>query len=147
VLLLVLATGGEERADAASAQRSALRWTGAQLADAPRRDGDSWEVDIRRADGSLVEVRLGPELELRELDEERGAGGVAAADEVTGPLRERAIARARTVSGPGPVRSVEREHDGTIEVDVVRTDRSITEVELDRSLRVTDVDREEIGDE
>jgi hypothetical protein len=45
------------------------------------------------------------------------------------------------------VRSVERERDGSIEVDVVRPDRTVAEVELDRYLRVTGVDREEIGDE
>jgi hypothetical protein len=144
--LLAFGAGAGDEAGAAAAQRAALDWTGAERTDAPRRDGDVWEVDVRRADGSLVEVTLGPRLELRELDEELGAGGAPAPDEVTGELRERAIAAARPEGGPGPVRSVERENDGSFEVDIVRQ-RTVIEVELDRHLRVLDVDREEIGDE
>jgi hypothetical protein len=148
-ILLVLGFGstGDRDAGADAAQRAALRWTGAELADAPRRGGDAWEVDVRRVDGSLVEVGLGPRLDLRELDEELGAGGTPAHDVLTGALRERAIAAARPASGPGPVRSVERERDGSIEVDVERPGRIIVEVELDRRLRVTDVDEEDWGDE
>jgi hypothetical protein len=147
LVLVALATRGPDEPDAAAAQRVALQWTGAQLADAPRRDGDGWEVDVRRADGSLVEISLGPTLELRELDEERGVGGTAAHDEVTGALRTRAIDAARTVAGPGPVRTGELEDDGSIEVDVLAADRTILEVELDRQLRVTDTDEESITDE
>jgi hypothetical protein len=55
---------------------------------------------------------------------------------VTGALRTRAIHAARTVAGPGPVRTVEREDDGSIEVDVLAADRTILEVELDRQLRM-----------
>jgi hypothetical protein len=145
--LLAFGAGGRDGAGAAAAQRAALDWTGAELTDAPRRDGDVWEVDVRRADGSLVEVTLGPRLELRELDEELGAGGVPAPDEVTGELRVRAIAAARPEGGAGPVRSVERETDGSFEVDIVRPEQTVIEVELDADLRVLDVDREEIGDE
>jgi hypothetical protein len=147
LLLVAFATRGPDEPDAAAAQRVALQWTGAELADAPRRDGADWEVDVRRADGSLVEITLGPRLELRELDEERGRGGAAAHDEVTGALRTRAIGTARAVSGPGSVRSVERELDGSIEVDILAPDRTILEVELDQQLRVTDIDEEDIGDE
>jgi hypothetical protein len=137
----------EDEADAAAARQVALNWTGAELADAPRRDSDGWEIDVRRADGSLVEVTLGPALELRELDEELGRGETRAHDEVTGALRERAIAAARPEAGPGQVRSVELERDGTIEVDVVRSNRRIVEVELDEQLGVKDIDEEDIGDE
>jgi hypothetical protein len=147
LLLFGLATGGPDEPDAASAQRVALWWARAELADAPRRDGAGWEIDVRRADGSLVEISLGPELELRELDEERGAGGIAAHDEVTGVRRTRAIEAARTVSGVGSVRGVERERDGSIEVDILAPDRTVVEVELDWQLRVTDVDEEDSGDE
>jgi hypothetical protein len=145
--LLAFGLGVRDEADAAAAQQAALDWTGATLTDAPRRDGDGWEVDVRRADGSLVEVTLGPRLELRELDEELGPGAAAAPDELTGRLRERAIAAARPRGGPGPVRSVESERDGSFEVDIVRPDETVIEVELDRHLRVADLDREEIGDE
>ena len=93
MLLVAAATNGASEPDAASARQVALQWTGVELADAPRRDGDGWEVDVRRADGSLVEIKLDAQLELRELDEERSAGGAAAHDEVTGALRARAIER------------------------------------------------------
>lgn len=147
-LLAFLAFGGRpDEPDAAEAQQAALLWTEAEVADTPRLRGNVWEVDVRRADGSLVEVTLGRDLDLRGLDEERGPGGVPAHDEVTGAARERAIAAARSASGPGPVRSVELERDGTIEVDVLRPNQTVVEVELDRRLEVKDVDEEEIGDE
>jgi hypothetical protein len=145
--LVAFGSTRKDEADAAAAQRVALNWAGAELADAPRRDGDRWEVDVRRADGSLVEVTLGPALELRELDEERGRGETRAHDELTGALRERAIAAARPEAGRGRVRSVELERDRTIEVNVVRSNRTVIEVELDERLRVKDVDQEDIGDE
>jgi hypothetical protein len=147
LVLVAFGSTQKHRADAAAAQRVALNWTGSELADAPRRDGDGWEIDVRRADGSLVEVTLGPALELRELDEELGRGETLAHDELTGALRARAIAAARSDARPGQVRSVELEHDGTIEVNVVRSSRRILEVELDKQLRVTDADEEDIGDE
>ena len=75
LILVVLTTGGEDEPDAASARQAALQWTGAELTDAPRRTDEGWEVDVRRKDGSLVEVDFGTKLELREFDEERGAGG------------------------------------------------------------------------
>jgi hypothetical protein len=150
VAVLVLVAFGntkEDEADAAAARQVALKWTDAELADAPRRDGDGWEIDVRRADGSLVEVTLGPALELHELDEELGRGGTLAHDEVSGALRGRAIAAARPEAGTGQVRSVELERDGTIEVNVVRSNRTVVEVELDEQLRVKDIDEEDIGDE
>ena len=119
--------------DAAAAQRTVLGWAEAQLADTPRRVGDKWEVDVRRADGSLV---------LHELDEELGPGGKPAHDQVVGPLRSRAIAAARAATDiSGPVRSIERESDGTIEVDFLAPDRTVVEVELGPGLRVTDTER------
>ena len=58
-----------------------------------------------------------------------------------------AIAAARERAGRGVVRSVERERDGTIEVDFVLPDRTVLEVDLDAQLNVTGSDREELGDE
>ena len=145
-LLIAFATG-REQADASEAERVALEWTGAELDGPPRRDGDSWEIDVRRANGSIVEVGLGPEFELRELDEEAGAGGTVAHDELAGAARVRAVAAARSASGPGQVRSVEREGDGSIEVNVLSDDQGVVEVELDRRLHVTDVDEEAPADE
>ena len=145
--LLVFLSADRPGPDAAAAREAALRWTDAELADGPRRVGNGWEVDVRRADGSLVEVALDDSLQLLEFDEELGPRGTPAHDQVVGAARERAIAAARPASGPGPVRSVEREDDGTIEVDVVASGRTVLEVELDRRLRVRDVDEEDIGDE
>lgn len=147
--LALLAFGPSEPqgAGAAAARQVALNWTEGGVADAPRRVGDTWQVDVRRANGSLVEVTLDRSLRLRELDEELGPGGTPAHDEVTDALRRRAIAAARPAGGPGFVRTVEREHDGTVEVDFVTPDRIVVEVELDKRLRVKDVDEEEIGDE
>lgn len=144
---LAFGPAGQPRSEARGARAVALHWTEGEVADQPRRAGDVWEVDVRRADGSLVEVTVDDFLQLEGLDEELGPGGTPAHDQVHGAVRERAIAAARPASGPGVVRSVEREADGTIEVDVVTPERIVIEVELDQRLQVTDVDKEEIGDE
>jgi hypothetical protein len=145
--LLAFAPGNGDDFDADAAQEKARDWTGWHRTDEPRRRGDGWEVDVRRPDGSIVEVNLGPKLELVELDEEVGPGGTPAHDELTGERRLRAIAAARQRAGRGVVRSVERERDGTIEVDLVLPDRTVLEVDLDARLNVTGADREELGDE
>ena len=132
--------------DAAAAERAALRWTGGGEAQPARRDGALWEVDVRRANGSLVEVTLGRGLVLYELDEEQGPRGRPPHDEITGSLRTRAVEAARREAPEATVRTVERERDGSIEVDFV-TDGYIAEVELDSHLRITGVDEEELTDE
>jgi hypothetical protein len=147
LVLLAFTPGSRDGVDAAAAQEVARNWTGWDKTDAPRRRRDGWEVDVHRADGSVVEVNLGPELELLELDEELGPGGGPAHDELAGELRVRAIAVAHARGGPGDVRSVELERDGSIEVDIVRADRTVLEVALDPDLHVTSVAREELGDE
>jgi hypothetical protein len=101
LVLLAFGPGGRDVIDAAAAQEAARNWTGWERTDPPRRRHDGWEVDVHRADGSVVEVNLGPKLE----------------------------------------------RDGSIEVDIVRNDRTVLDVNLDRDLRVTGVDREELGDE
>ena len=142
-------SGGDEPAvpAAAAAERAALRWTGGGEVQPARRDGELWEVDVRRPNGSLVEVTLGRGLALYELDEEQGAGGSRPHDEITGQLRESAIGAARPEAAGGTVRAVERERDGSIEVDFVTTDHRILEVELDSDLRITAVDDEQLADE
>jgi hypothetical protein len=145
--LLAFAPGNGDEFDAAGAQEAARNWTGSELTDAPRRRGHGWEVDVRRADGSVVEVNLGTELELIELDEELGPGGGPAHDELIGERRLEAIAAARQRAGQAIVRSVEQERDGSIEVDFVRPDQTVLEVELDPGLQVAGIDHEEIGDE
>lgn len=95
----------------------------------------------------MVEVSLDHSLRLQGLDEELGPDGMPAHDAVIDDVRDRAISAARPRSSGGWVRSVEREEDGTIEVDFVTPERTVSEVELDQRLRVKDVDEEEIGDE
>jgi hypothetical protein len=147
LVVLAFSPGSGDDFDASAAQQAARNWTGHEMTDPPRRAGDGWEVDVRRADGSVVEVNLGPELELIELDEERGPGGTPADDELQGERRTRAIAAAHAHGVRGRVRSVEQERDGSIEVDVVQPDRTVLEVGLDARLGVQRVDEEEYGDE
>jgi hypothetical protein len=148
---LLLATGGAPRAGgglaAAQAEVAALRWVGTGVAEAARRDDDAWEVDVLRPDGSLVEVTLGDEEELLGLDEEVGPNGAASPDELSGPRRARAAGAALSSVGPGVVLGVERDPEGELEVDVRRADGVALELGLDRRLRVTEVHREDLGDE
>jgi hypothetical protein len=112
-----------------------------------RRDSGRWEVDVVRPDGSIVQVNLEDDLELRSLDEELGPAGTFAPDELRGRRRARAVAAAFAETGPGEVVSVERDRNGDIDVRVrTRTD-SLIQVELDRRFRVLEVDREDLGDE
>jgi hypothetical protein len=148
VVLALMAFGpGGDEIDAAAAQEAARNWTGFETTDPARREGEGWEVDVRREDGSVVEVNLGPELELIELDEELGPGGTPAYDELRGARRARAIAVVHAHGVRGHVRSVEQERDGTIEVDVVQAGKKVLEVDLDPRLRVRRVDDEAFDDE
>jgi hypothetical protein len=112
-----------------------------------RREDDRWEVDVVRPDGSMVQVSLGDDLELRGLDEELGPAGTLAEDELRGPARARAVRAAFTETGIGKVVSVERDSGGEIEVRVRPGAGRQLEVELDRSFRVLEVDHESLGDE
>lgn len=131
----------------ADAQIVALDWVGDGVAQEPRADGDEWEVDVLRPDGSLVEVTIGQALEARGFDEERAAGGGLARDEVRGPLRARAARAALAATGPGQVLGVEREGVDEIEVAVLTSAGERLEVELDRGLGVTEVEPEDPRDE
>jgi hypothetical protein len=109
----------------------------------PRREGGRWEVDVVRADGSMVQVSLGDDLELLGLDEELGPAGTLAPDELTGTARRRAVRTAFTVTRPGQVASVERDASGQIEVCIrMRTGRQV-EVELDHTFRVVEVESDD----
>jgi hypothetical protein len=146
--LVAIALGTYDESDAVSArqaQGAGLRWVGVGAAQTPRRDGDEWEVDVKRPNGSLVEVTIGDQLELRELDEELGPGGGPASDELAGSARERAIEAALIAVGSGRVFSVERESSGWVEVNLRRPNGTF-EVELD-SGRVVEVEPEDPGDE
>jgi hypothetical protein len=112
-----------------------------------RRDGGRWEVDVVRPDGSVVQVNLADDLELRSLDEEQGPAGTFASDELRGQRRARAVAEAFDETGPGEVVSVERDRDGDFDVRVRTWKGGLVQVELDRSFRILEVMREDLGDE
>lgn len=148
LVLGVLALVPDRRgADGLDAARVAASWVGAGAAEAPRRDGNEWEVDVVRPDGSLVEVTIGDRLELLGLDEELGAGGGPPPDEVTGSRRLRAARAARAVVAGGQVLGVERERDGELEVALRCSNGARVEVGLDRRLRVIEVEPEHWDDE
>jgi hypothetical protein len=135
--------GGVSAKDAEIAARSWVRVGDVQPA---RREGDTWEVDVRRPDGSLVEVVMGDELQLRDFDEESGPAGAPAPDELTGTARARAIEAAFFHVGPGRVVGVEREPSGETEVGI-RMGGDQIEVRLDERYRVIEVHPEDRSDE
>jgi hypothetical protein len=148
--IAVLAFGWDPggNADPLEVELAALAWVGDDgWSQGPRRDGDDWEVDVVRPDGSMVEVSLGNDLELRDLDEEYGPAGTPAEDEATGSVRTRAVEVAFDEVGPGEVIGVERESGGRLEVGVLRRGGRKVEVELDSSFRVVRVDDEDPRDE
>jgi hypothetical protein len=147
LLALVLLRIGEEHGPL-DAEEVALQWVGNRgVAQEPRRDGDAWEVDVVRPDGSMVQVRLGDELELRGIDEELGPAGTLAADELRGAERVRAVRAAFDEIGPGQVVSAERDSPDEVEVRVRTATGHQIEVELDGKFRVTGVDEEDPRDE
>ena len=131
----------------ADAEAAALNWVGTGFAQEPRRDGDEWEIDVIRPDGSMVEVTIGDGLEARGFDEERGPAGLPAHDEISGPLRSAAVESALTATGSGEALGVERDGPDEIEVRVRTRDDLIVEVELDDSLRVVELEPEDPEDE
>jgi hypothetical protein len=136
-----------EDADPAEAEVRALDWVGKGVTQVPRRDGDNWEVDVIRPDGSMVQVSLTKDLQLLGLDEEYGPAGTLADDEATGRVRERAVAAAFAEVGAGEVIGVEREPGNRLEVGVLLRGGRQIEVELDSHFRVTEVEKEDPRDE
>jgi hypothetical protein len=145
-VVLLLLREDDESFSAAEAKIAALSWVGGGQAQAPRRDGDAWEVDVVRPDGSLVQVTLGERLELRDFDEEFGPAHTPAPDELRGAARARAIEAAFGHIGPARVIGVERESNREIDVDV-RIGGDRIEVQLSPRFRVIDVKPEDPGDE
>jgi hypothetical protein len=136
----------DERFSATDAAIAARTWVGVGEAEAPRREGENWEVDVRRPDGSLVQVTLSEDLQLRAFDEEIGPAGAPAPDDLRGAARERAIEAAFRHVGPGRVVGVERDPDGVIEVGL-RLGTDQIEVRLNPRFRVIEVHPEDPGDE
>jgi hypothetical protein len=136
----------DDGVSAKDAEIAALSWVRAGKAQPPRREGDNWEVDVRRPDGSLVQVTMGDDLQLRDFDEEFGPAGAPAPDELAGAARARATAAAFWHVGPGRVVGVERDRSGEIEVGI-RLGGDQIEVRLDERYRVIEVHPEDRGDE
>jgi hypothetical protein len=147
VALAVIALGSDDGFGDTEAEAAALRWVGTGESEGVRRDGGQWEVDVLRPDGSLVEVTLGSQLELRGFDEERGPRRTLAPDELRGAERDRAIRAALAKTGPGRVLGAERDSSREIEVSVRRAGGDFVEVELDASLRVVEIEPEDPSDE
>jgi hypothetical protein len=145
--IVVLALRLSDEQGPLDAEAVAVEFVGAGIAQDSRREDDRWEVDVVRPDGSMVQVSLGEDLELRGLDEELGPAGTLADDELQGPARARAVRAAFSETGIGKVVSVERDSDQGIEVRVRTGSRRQIEVELDRNYRVVEVDDESLGDE
>jgi hypothetical protein len=141
IAVVLVRVGEDEQSNPANARATALKWVGAGVAQEPRRESNSWEVDVVRADGSMVQVSLGDDLDLRGLDEELGPGGTPAPDELRGRRRARAVQAAFAETAPGQVTSVERSSGGEIEVCIRMPAGRQVEVELDQALRVAEVDR------
>lgn len=134
-------------ANPADAEVAALDAVGDGVSQVPRRDGDRWEVDVVRPDGSMVQVSLTKELDILGLDEEHGPAGTLAPDEAKGADRVRAVRAAFAEVGTGEVIGVERESEGRYEVGVLLRGGRQIEVELDRNFRVTEVEGEDPRDE
>jgi Phage integrase family len=142
-LAVVIVVRVDEQSKAPDPETAALQWVGDGFAQTARREGNRWEVDVVRPDGSMVQVSLGDDLDLRGFDEEVGPGGTLAPDELQGRRRARAVQAAFAETRPGQVTSVERASSGEIEVCIrTQTGRQV-EVELDQGLRVVEVGRKD----
>ncbi len=156
LLLLSIAAGtatilalrpSESELKASDVAPVASGWVGVGRPQPPRREGNEWEIDVVRPDGSVVEVTIGNGRELLGFDEERGPGGGLAPDELTGAVRDRAVRAALGASGPGRALGAEWEPGGVIEVGVRLPGGTQLEVDLDHRLRVLEVEREDPADE
>lgn len=147
VLVLSLGDSDDDKEPGlAQVRAAAFRWVGVGSAEAPRRDGRVWEVDVERPNGSLVEVEMDDQLQLRGIDEELGPNGTRAQDELTGPARKRASGAALAVVGSGEVLSVERETRKRVEVRVQARPDEMLEVRIE-SGEVVGVEAEHPDDE
>jgi len=146
VAIVVLALRLRDERGPLDAEAAALELVRDGVAQEPRREGDRWEVDVVRPDGSMVEVSLSNDLDVRGFDEEIGPAGTLAADELRGAARVRAVRAAFREIGPGEVVSVEYDAQG-IEVRIRTGARRQQEVELDRNFRFVEIDDESLADE
>jgi hypothetical protein len=147
IAIVVLALRQRDEHGALDAETVALELVKNGVAQDSRRDGDRWEVDVLVDDGSMVQVNLDEDLELRSLDEELGPGGTLAKDELKGRARMRAVEAAFAETGTGQVVSVERDSRHRIKVRVRTGEDDQFGVVLDNLLHVLRVDDEDPRDE
>jgi hypothetical protein len=147
IALVLLGFELGEDTNPADAEVAALDLVRDGVTQVPRRDGDRWEVDVVRPDGSMVQVSLSKSLDLVGMDEEHGPAGTLAPDEARGPNRIRAVRAAFEEVGTGEVIGVERESGGRYEVGVLLRGGRQIEVELNRNFGVTEVEGEDPRDE
>jgi hypothetical protein len=147
IAIVVLAFQLREEEGPLDAEAVAVDFVEDGVVQESRRDGDRWEVEVVRADGSMVQVNLGDNLELRSLDEELGPGGTLASDEVKGPRRVQAVRAAFREAGRGQVVSVERDSARRVKVRIQTKDGRYVGVVLDDRLQVVGVDPEDPDDE
>jgi hypothetical protein len=145
--IVVLALRLRDEQGPLNAEQVAVQHVRDGVAHDARREGENWEVDVVRPDGSMVQVNLGPDLSLQGLDEELGPAGTLADDELRGEARARAVRAAFEETGTGEVVSVERDPNGGIEVRIQNGGRRQLEVELDRNFKLVEIDDEALGDE
>ena len=138
---------GDDAYAPVDAEVAALDWVGDGVSQVPRREGQNWEVDVIRPNGSMVQVTLGEDLELRDVDEEFGPAGTPAHDELTGARRARAVKAAFAKVGPGQVVGVERDSNREIEVGIRKRRGHQVEVELNGRYEVIEVETEDPRDE
>jgi uncharacterized membrane protein YkoI len=144
--------GGDDRlssTDLDAATAAALSAAGGGTITDSERDGDRYEIEVRRDDGSGIDIELGRDFAViaTEPDDatDDDATDVDAPDAdhrvLTDDERQRASAAALAETGGGEVLAIEVDGSG-YEVDVRRTDGSHVDIDLDATFAVihTDID-------
>jgi uncharacterized membrane protein YkoI len=157
------ALGGDDKVTGPQAERAvaaALAATGGGTAYSIERDGDDgavWEIEVAKANGTSVEVRLDANLKVMSTEtddfdddddgddsDDDGNDG----ERVTGPEANRVAAAAVDAAGGGTALSVERdiEYGSTWEVEVLKSDGTTVEVLLDDKLDMVAIGAPEAED-
>ena len=118
-----------------SATEAALADVGGGTVAGAESDDGGYEVEIRREDGTSVEVTVDRDFEVvrREVD---GPDDSDDDDQVIGDELARVSTAATAAVGGGVVSDAEREEDGSYEVEVVTDDGREIDVRLDAELAV-----------
>jgi len=137
--------------EAREATAAALRATDGGTANSVERDdedGAVWEVEVTRADGTKVDVRMDAKYEVVVIDPDDESDDSDDADEadeaVTAAEASQATAAALKATKGGTADDVERddENGAMWEVEVTRADGSEVDVRLDSNYKVVAIDAE-----